>query len=153
MSVHTATQSLLDDPVAIELLTSRVPARLAYTWLDGSPRVVPIWFHWDGIAIVLATPPRAPKLKALQPTAPVAVTIDSAEWPYHVLSVRGTAEVTIHSDVVPEYAAAAERYLGHGPAQDLIGQFKGHPMARIRIEPTWVNILDFETRWPSALST
>jgi hypothetical protein len=33
---------LLDDPVAKALLESVNPARLAYTWMDGSPRVVPI---------------------------------------------------------------------------------------------------------------
>src|SRR5437870_2151787 len=58
----TATQgdlALLEDPVAQELLGSREPARLAYTWLDGTPRVVPIWFHWDGRALVLGSPPGA----------------------------------------------------------------------------------------------
>jgi nitroimidazol reductase NimA-like FMN-containing flavoprotein (pyridoxamine 5'-phosphate oxidase superfamily) len=39
---------LLSDPVAQELLSSVNPARLAYTWTDGSPRVVPMWFHWTG---------------------------------------------------------------------------------------------------------
>ena len=37
--------TLLDDPVAQELLHSTNLARLAYTWHDGTPRVVPIWFH------------------------------------------------------------------------------------------------------------
>jgi hypothetical protein len=36
---------LLDDPVAEKLLRSAIPARLAYTWMDGTPRVVPVWFH------------------------------------------------------------------------------------------------------------
>ena len=40
------TLALLKDPLAQELLTSRKMAQLAYTWTDGSPRVVPIWFHW-----------------------------------------------------------------------------------------------------------
>jgi hypothetical protein len=39
---------LLNDPVARRLLASPVPARLAYTWTDGTPRVVPIGFHWNG---------------------------------------------------------------------------------------------------------
>ncbi len=42
---------LLNDPVAKALLESVNPARLAYTWMDGSPRVVPIWFHWSGRSI------------------------------------------------------------------------------------------------------
>ena len=36
---------LLHDPVAEKLLGSTIPARLAYTWMDGTPRVVPVWFH------------------------------------------------------------------------------------------------------------
>ena len=39
---------LLDDPVAQALLGSANPAKLAYSRMDGSPRVVPIWFHWTG---------------------------------------------------------------------------------------------------------
>jgi hypothetical protein len=40
---------LLNDPVARTLLGSANPARLAYAWRDGGPRVVPIWFHWTAI--------------------------------------------------------------------------------------------------------
>ena len=46
----------MDDPIAQELLRSTIPARLAYIWLDGTPRVVPIWFHWTGREFVLGTP-------------------------------------------------------------------------------------------------
>jgi nitroimidazol reductase NimA-like FMN-containing flavoprotein (pyridoxamine 5'-phosphate oxidase superfamily) len=56
---------LLSDPVAEELLSSVNPARLAYTWTDGSSRVVPMWFYWTGDQVVLASPAKAPKLKAL----------------------------------------------------------------------------------------
>ena len=76
--------SLLDDPIALGLLNSIVPARLAYMWMDGTPRVVPIWFHWDGSSIVVCSPPKAPKLKALKQNSAVSVTIDSNEWPYQV---------------------------------------------------------------------
>jgi len=34
-------------------------ARLAYTWADGMPRVVPIWFHFDGEVITMCSPPRS----------------------------------------------------------------------------------------------
>ncbi len=39
---------LLDTPVAVQLLASAIPARLAYVAEDGTPRVVPTWFHWNG---------------------------------------------------------------------------------------------------------
>jgi len=68
MPVAQGSTALLDDPTAKELLRSRIPARLAYIWPDGSPRVVPVWFHWNGSEFVIATPPKAPKLKALRRT-------------------------------------------------------------------------------------
>jgi hypothetical protein len=42
----------LNHPVAPELLHSTNPARLAYSWHDGTPRVVRIWFHWTGQEVV-----------------------------------------------------------------------------------------------------
>ena len=152
MSAAAGDVSLLRDPIAEELLTSTSLARLAYTWVDGTPRAVPIWFHWDGTAIVLGTPPKAPKLKALANHPDVAVTIDTEHFPYHVLSVRGRATVEMLDDVAPEYAAAAERYFGPEQGQGWVAQLRGQPMARIRIQPEWANILDFQTRLPSALA-
>jgi PPOX class probable F420-dependent enzyme len=145
--------SLLDDPVAQQLLTSTALARLAYTWSDGTPRVVPIWFHWDGKAVVLGTPAKAPKLKVLSSRPEVAVTIDTTDFPYRVLSIRGRAAVEMLDDVSPEYAASAERYFGQSQGQAWVSQLRGQRMGRIRIVPEWVNILDFETRVPSALSS
>lgn len=143
----------LADPVAQTLLTSSIPARLAYAWTDGTPRVVPIWFHWDGRQVIFGTPPRAPKLHALADGAAVAITIDSNEWPYHVLSLRGTARRELVDGVVPEYAEAAKRYFGEEQGQAWVDQFPPDmKMWRIAVTPTWANVLDFETRFPSALS-
>jgi len=152
MNSTTTSLSLLDDPVAQQLLTSASLARFAYTWSDGTPRVVPIWFHWDGKAIVLGSPARAPKLKVLADHPDVALTIDTDGFPYRVLSIRGRAAVDHLDDVAPEYAAAAERYFGQEQGQGWVAQLRGKPMGRIRITPHWVNILDFETRLPSALT-
>ncbi|MGV1008041.1 MAG: pyridoxamine 5'-phosphate oxidase family protein [Dermatophilaceae bacterium] len=151
MASSNDSLALLNDPVAMELLTSRSPARLAYTWLDGTPRVVPIWFHWNGSAIVLATPPMAPKVKALQNNPTVAITIDSEGWPYHVLLVRGSAQVSILDDVPAEYVAASERYLGPEMGAAIVSSVRGQPTARISVEPEQVTVIDFETRFPSAM--
>ncbi|GAC1329559.1 MAG: hypothetical protein NVS2B16_11430 [Chloroflexota bacterium] len=154
MPVHQGDLDLLNDPVARELLQSRIPARLAYNWIDGTPRVVPIWFHWNGREIVLGSPPAAPKLKALEQNPQVALTIDSDTWPHKVLMMRGTATIEIVDGVSPEYAAAAERYFGEEQGRAWTEQIRsaGGPSARIRIAPTWVGIIDFETRFPSALA-
>jgi hypothetical protein len=145
--------ALLSDPVAQELLRSTSPARLAYVWRDGTPRVVPIWFHWNGSEIVLGTPTTAPKVKALAPGARVALTIDGNTWPYKALQIRGTAQVETVTGVVPEYALAAERYFGTDQGRAWVKQVDGmfSHMVRIAVKPEWVGILDFEKRFPSAI--
>jgi hypothetical protein len=144
---------MLDDPVAQQLLRSTIPARLAYIGLDGAPRVVPIWFHWSGQRFVLGTSPGAPKVKALARNAKVALTIDEDAFPPKVLLVRGTAAVSMVEGLVPEYAEAALRYLGDEQGRAWQEQARGmfQRMARIAIEPEWVKILDFQTRFPSAV--
>jgi hypothetical protein len=149
----TGDASLLNDPVATELLSSRIPARLAYAWSDGTPRVVPIWFHWTGSEIVMGTPANAPKTAALADGDAVAVAIDANEWPYHALVVRGVARVTSQAGVVSEYAMAADRYFGEEQGRAWVAQFPENvPMVRIAVRPEHVTILDFETRFPSAIS-
>jgi hypothetical protein len=143
---------LLRDPVAESLLGSVNPARLAYTWMDGSPRVVPIWFHWDGDQFVLGTPPKAPKLRALAADPRVALTIDDTAWPHQVLFVRGQASVELLDSVCPEYELAATRYFGPEQGPAWVSTLREKPMARIAITPKWVGILDFQTRFPSALT-
>ncbi len=147
--------ALLKDPIVEMLLASANLARLAYNWFDGTPRVVPIWFHWDGQEIVLGTPPKAPKIKALQKHPEVALTIDSdTAWPYKVLLVRGHAQVEMVQGIGPEYAASARRYFGEEQGSAWVEQIKSmvSEMARIAVRPRWVGVLDFETRFPSALS-
>jgi len=143
---------LLNDPVAKALLSSVNPARLAYTWTDGSPRVVPIWFHWTGDQFVLGSPPKAPKLRALAADPRVALTIDDVEWPYKELLARGCASVEMLADVGPEYELAATRYFGPEQGPAWVSTLRGKPMARIAVTPDWVGIIDFETRFPSALA-
>ena len=63
MALKQGDLALLEHPVAKELLASNIPARLAYVSPDGTPRVLPIWFHWDGRQLVMGTQPDAAKLK------------------------------------------------------------------------------------------
>ena len=112
MPVQQGSLDLLQHPTAQQLLRSTIPARLAYIGTDGSPRVVPIWFHWNEREFVLGTPAKAPKLKALAKNPKVALTIDSNTFPHDVLLVRGSARLEPTNQIVPEYALAAERYFG-----------------------------------------
>ena len=136
------------------LLQSAIPARLAYTWRDGTPRVVPMWFHWTGEEFLMGAPPNAPKMKVLGDHPQVAFTIDSNEWPYRVLCVRGTASVQEVEGRFAEYEAMARRYLGEEGGQQFLGQQQQAfaRWTRIAIRPEQVRILDFQTRFPSAWS-
>ena len=144
---------LLSSPVAQELLQSTIPARLGYIARDGTPRVVPIWFHWNETQVVLGTPLKAPKVRALAEKPNVVLSIDSPTWPYKVLQIRGKAQMETIQGVVPEYAVAAQRYFGETQGKAWVEQAqKLFPqMVRIVIEPNWAGILDFETRFPSAI--
>ena len=153
MPVQQGSMELLEHPAAQELLRSRIPARLAYVWSDGTPRVVPVWFHWSGQEFVVGTPSKAPKLKALAQNPRVALTIDDNQFPHKVLLVRGSARLQPVRGIVPEYAMAAERYFGEQQGRAWVAHLAAmvQDMVRIAIQPDWIGLLDFETRFPSAL--
>jgi len=153
--VQQGDLGLLQHPASQELLHSKIPARLAYVWTDGTPRVIPIWFHWNGRKIIMATPPKAPKLKALAKNPKVSLTIDDNTFPHKVLLIRGTASLETVEGIAPEYAAAAERYFEPELAQSWLSQLRGmiSSQVRITITPEWVGLLDFQTRFPSALTS
>jgi Pyridoxamine 5'-phosphate oxidase len=153
MPVKQGDLSLLQHPTSQELLNSNIPARLAYIAIDGTPRVVPIWFHWNGHDIIMGTPPKAPKLKALAKNPKVSLTIDDNTFPHKVLLVRGTARLESLNGIVPEYATAAERYFGPDQGKAWVKNLGAmiSSMVRVTITPEWVGLLDFQTRFPSAL--
>jgi hypothetical protein len=154
LAVKQGDLSLLQHPAAQELLHSKIPARLAYISTDGTPRVIPIWFHWNGREIVMASPPKAPKLKALAKNPRVSLTIDDNTFPHKVLLIRGSARLEPVEGIVPEYEAAAARYFDAELAKGWLGQLRTliSSMVRITITPDWVGLLDFQTRFPSALA-
>jgi Pyridoxamine 5'-phosphate oxidase len=153
---------LLETELAQRLLASTLPARFAYIALDGTPRVMPTWFHWTGDELVMPTFISAPhvggparRIKALRANPNVAVTIDTQEFPPNVLLLRGRVTITEVDGVAEEYAAAGRRYMGDEAAEGYLA-FVGQPgtrMARIGLRPSWVGVLDFETRMPGGMTS
>jgi Pyridoxamine 5'-phosphate oxidase len=151
---------LLETDAAKRLLASTVPARMAYVAPDGTPRVLPTWFHWTGEELVMPTFLAAPhvkrpaaRLRVLRERPDVALTIDMEGFPPDVLLIRGKATVVDVDGVPPEYAAAAQRYLGEEAAAAYLAEIDrpGTRMARIGVRPTWVALIDFQSRLPGAL--
>jgi hypothetical protein len=151
---HDAVIEVLNKPISRELLGSSIPARLAYTGVDGDPRVIPIAFVWNGAQLVLHTVPTAAKVRALQRNPRVAITIDTqGQWPPRVLLIRGAAIVE-HVDGVPhEYVEASRKITPAEVFEDWETGVRGlyDRMVRIAVEPDWAKLLDFETTLPKAV--
>src|SRR4029450_11268758 len=101
----------MNDALAQELLNSNIPARLAYTGLDGFPRAIPIGFLWDDAQFVMATGTNSPKMEALKANPQVALTIDTNAFPPHILLVRGSARVEIVDGVAPESLEGSRKFV------------------------------------------
>jgi hypothetical protein len=143
---------LLDSPLARTLLAAAIPARVAYTAMDGTPRIVATWFQWTEGELVMPTFIRAPhvaapsrRLTALRAHPDVAVSIDTEGTPAQALLVRGKAQVTEVDGIDPDYARSARQYLGEEAAGQYLAMADqpGTRMARIAVRPAWVGLLDF----------
>jgi hypothetical protein len=152
-AIPQGSLELLDTPVARKLLASAIPARVAYTAKDGTPRIVPTWFRWTNGELVMPTYIQAPhipapgarRLGALRARPDVAISIDTGTEPPQVLLVRGKAHISEVDGVDPDYAASARHYLGEDAARELLDMVDqpGTRMARITVRPDWVGLLDF----------
>jgi len=157
MPTQQGSLSLLNDPIAQQLLVAPIPGHLSYVWSDGSPRVIPIGFEWNGAELVTGTPDNSPKLKVLKDGSPVAVTIDSYTTPFHVLYMRGIVRLSPYEGIVPEWMLASERLMGKEGAQAFAQGVESMLKAgvlkfvRLTVQPNWVGIIDFETRFPSGV--
>src|SRR5215467_14344948 len=80
---------------------------------NGTPRVVPTGFHWDGEDVLVFTAPTAPKVGALGARPSVALTIDTGDTPAtaRALLIRGTASVEIVDGVPEEFIEASAKTL------------------------------------------
>jgi hypothetical protein len=94
---------LLETDLAQQLLRSSIPARLAFVATDGTPRVVPTWFEWNGVEIVMVTYVAGPnvgirhpaaRIAALRANPTVALTIDTEGFPSQSLTIRGRGRST-----------------------------------------------------------
>jgi ABC-type amino acid transport substrate-binding protein len=160
-SVPQGDLRLLDHDVARRLLASTIPARMAWTAADGTPRMASTWFHWNGSELVMPTFLHAPhvhrparRLAALRARPDVALTIDTDTFPPEVLTVRGRAEITEVAGIDPDYAASARRYMGVEAGNGYLTGVDqpGTRMARITVRPTWVGVVDFQTRVPGIMA-
>ncbi|MEO8229174.1 MAG: TIGR03618 family F420-dependent PPOX class oxidoreductase [Chloroflexota bacterium] len=127
-------------PVELDALLRRpVLGRLATIDPDGYPAIVPIWFEWDGHAILLVARGRARYLDDIRREPRVAFSVVADDDPDVRVHLRGRAEIV--TDAAPlegETLALArrltERY--EGPAGlDYIDASRSLERCVVRIVP------------------
>ena len=153
MTEPTDIDAVLAKPNSRELLDRDI-ARLAYVAPDGTPRVVPIAFIWNGAEIVLCTSTNAPKLASLRQNPTVALTIDTEVHPPKILLIRGDAVLDEVEGIPDEYLQMNGSY-EMTPEQRLEWETEVRSlydsMVRIVVKPTWAKLIDFHETLPSAV--
>ena len=142
---------ILKKPISQEML-NRDLARLAYVAKDGTPRVVPIAFTWNGTEVVMCTTTNAPKLASLRRNPAVALTIDTEVHPPMILLLRGEAVLDEVEGIPDEYLQMNGTY-EMTPEQRVEWEANVRSlydaMVRIVVTPTWAKLIDFETTLPT----
>lgn len=153
MDEQTVMQEMAK-PIAQQLLASGIPGRLAYTGVDGDPRVVPVVYSWENGTIVVCTVVASAKVKALTNNPRVALTIDTEGFPPRALLVRGSARIEIVDGVPDVFVRATAK----GMSGDMLAEWEAgvralyQQTAVITITPHWAKLLDFETTIPKAVA-
>jgi hypothetical protein len=142
---------VLDKPLSREMLARDI-TRLAYVAVDGTPRVVPIGFTWNGTEAVMCTTPNAPKVASLRRNPAVALTIDTEVHPPNILLLRGEA-------VLDEVEGIPDEYLQMNGTYEMTPEQRVEweagvrslydSMVRIVVRPTWAKLIDFEETLPT----
>jgi hypothetical protein len=147
----TDVAEILEKPISREML-SRDITRLAYVAEDGTPRVVPIGFTWNGSEVVMCTPTNAPKLDSLRMNPSVALTIDTEEHPPAILLIRGEAVLDEVEGIPDEYLEANTTYQ-MTPEQRAEWETEVRSlydsMVRIVVKPTWAKLIDSDETLPT----
>jgi hypothetical protein len=142
---------VLEKPISHELL-HRDLVRLAYMAKDGTPRVVPIGFTWNGSEVVMCTPTNAPKLVSLRRNPAVALTVDTEVHPPKILLMRGEAVLDEVEGIPDEYLQMSGTY-EMTPEQRVEWEAEVRSlydsMVRIVVRPTWVKLIDFDETLPT----
>jgi hypothetical protein len=144
---------VLKQPLSQELL-ARDLTRLAFTGLDGTPRVIPTGFVWNGSEIVMCTAKNARKLPALRRNPAVALTIDTEAHPPKLLHIRGQAELDVVDGIPEEYFqwnGTYEMTSEQRAEWEVSVRSLYDGMVRVVVTPTWAKLIDFETTLPSAI--
>lgn len=104
---------------------------------DGSPHLVPVWFSWDGEAILVASKPSAQKVRNLRANPTVMLALGEPEDDFDVGMLEGRAELLDPSAAAALPEAHLAKYRDQMAAIGLDGdEFVATYSQVIRIVPT-----------------
>ena len=95
---------------AEQRLRTNIIGWLTTVGLDGRPYTVPVWFLWDGNAVLIFSQPRKQKIRNLRKNARVTLALDDTKQGEDVVIVEGTAEVLDNPDISATLPAYVEKY-------------------------------------------
>jgi PPOX class probable F420-dependent enzyme len=104
---------------------------------DGMPHLVPIWFSWDGDAILIASKPHARKVANIRANPAVMLALGEPDDDFDVGMVEGIAELLPRPAAAILPAAHLEKYRSQMAAIGLTAEeFLATYSQVIRVRPT-----------------
>ena len=104
---------------------------------DGRPHAVPVWFWWDGEAVLIFTQPDNQKARNLRQNPSVVLALDDTKGGDDVAIIEGTAELLPQPSADAAPPADVEKYCagtaGLGITPDRL--MAEYPLA-VRVRPT-----------------
>jgi PPOX class probable F420-dependent enzyme len=90
--------AVMDAPTVASARILRFLEQEPIVWLstvrpDGNPHLVPIWFSWDGEALLIFSKPDAQKVRNLRSRPTVMLALGDAEADFDIGLLKGTAEL------------------------------------------------------------
>jgi PPOX class probable F420-dependent enzyme len=107
-------------------------------WLTtsaGRPRMVPMWFLWDGRMILLFSLPKTRKLRDIIANSAVVLALEAADQGYDVVIIEGRATLIDDPNITGLMPAFVEKYASiprRWPPQEWARKFS----QAIRVAPT-----------------
>ena len=82
------------------------------TTVDGSgtPRSVPVWFHWDGETVLIFSEPGQLKVRNIERNPRVSLHLQAAADGGDVITLTGDARIDTATPVLADYPDYLEKY-------------------------------------------
>jgi PPOX class probable F420-dependent enzyme len=126
-------EAFLDQPLVGVVGTTR---------MDGSAHVVPVWYRWDGDAVLIWTQEERLWVRNLARDPRIAFSVQEVKPPYGAVTMRGTAEIrTGGADAADELRRICRRYLAEGELEAYIAEWS-HLRTIVHIHPSAITAWD-----------